>query len=59
MLNICLKNGFIFLSICMPASEMRYREPRIDKKTLCIFVSQSGETADTLAGFKTYQRKKG
>ena len=31
------------------ASEFRYREPLIDEKTLCIFVSQSGETADTLA----------
>jgi len=31
------------------ASEFRYREPLIDERTLCIFVSQSGETADTLA----------
>ena len=28
------------------ASEFRYRNPIIDEKTLCIFVSQSGETAD-------------
>ncbi|MCI8655013.1 MAG: glutamine--fructose-6-phosphate transaminase (isomerizing) [Clostridia bacterium] len=34
------------------ASEFRYRSPLIDKKTLCIFVSQSGETADTLAALK-------
>ncbi|MBS5115318.1 MAG: glutamine--fructose-6-phosphate transaminase (isomerizing) [Erysipelotrichaceae bacterium] len=34
------------------ASEFRYNEPLIDEKTLCIFVSQSGETADTLAGLK-------
>lgn len=46
-------------AICMPASEMRYREPRIDKKTLCIFVSQSGETADTLAALKLIKEKKG
>lgn len=31
------------------ASEFRYSRPIIDKNTLCIFVSQSGETADTLA----------
>lgn len=34
------------------ASEFRYREPLIDKHTLCIFVSQSGETADTIAALK-------
>jgi len=31
------------------ASEFRYANHIIDKETLCIFVSQSGETADTLA----------
>ena len=31
------------------ASEFRYREPPLPKGTLAIFVSQSGETADTLA----------
>jgi len=31
------------------ASEFRYRDPIIDKKTLFIPISQSGETADTLA----------
>lgn len=34
------------------ASELRYREPIIDENTLKIAVSQSGETADTLAAFK-------
>lgn len=34
------------------ASEFRYREPLIDSNTLCIFVSQSGETADTIAALK-------
>ena len=34
------------------ASEFRYRSPLIDEKTLCIFISQSGETADTLAALK-------
>ena len=31
------------------ASEMRYREPPLPKDGLALFVSQSGETADTLA----------
>ena len=31
------------------ASEFRYRDPLVDCNTLCIFISQSGETADTLA----------
>lgn len=34
------------------ASEFRYREPPICSKTLAIFVSQSGETADTLAALR-------
>ncbi len=34
------------------ASELRYRDPVIDDSVLCIGVSQSGETADTLAAFE-------
>ncbi len=34
------------------ASEFRYREPVLAKDQLAIFVSQSGETADTLAALK-------
>ncbi len=34
------------------ASELRYREPVIDDGTLLIAISQSGETADTLAALK-------
>ena len=34
------------------ASEFRYRDPMIDDKTLCIAISQSGETADTLAAMR-------
>ena len=34
------------------ASEFRYRNPIIDKNTLVIVVSQSGETADTFAALK-------
>ena len=39
------------------ASEFRYNDPIIDEKTLCIFVSQSGETADTLAALKLANEK--
>ncbi|MFX8680993.1 SIS domain-containing protein, partial [Acinetobacter baumannii] len=31
------------------ASEFRYREPPLQKGGLSLFISQSGETADTLA----------
>ena len=34
------------------ASEFRYRNPIINEKTLCIYISQSGETADTIAALK-------
>lgn len=34
------------------ASEFRYKNPIINSKTLAIFISQSGETADTLAALK-------
>ena len=34
------------------ASEFRYREPPLDSGTVGIFVSQSGETADTLAALR-------
>ncbi|MGQ9729150.1 MAG: glutamine--fructose-6-phosphate transaminase (isomerizing), partial [Candidatus Fervidibacter sp.] len=34
------------------ASEFRYREPVLEQDTLVIAISQSGETADTLAGIR-------
>ena len=34
------------------SSEFRYRDPIIDSHTLVICISQSGETADTLAALK-------
>jgi len=37
------------------ASEYRYREPPVDKGGLTIFISQSGETADTLASLRYAQ----
>ena len=39
------------------ASEFIYRDPIIDEKTLCIFISQSGETADTIAALKLSKEK--
>jgi glucosamine--fructose-6-phosphate aminotransferase (isomerizing) len=39
------------------ASEMRYRNPIINKDDTIIFISQSGETADTLAALKEAKRK--
>ena len=40
------------------ASEFRYRDPLIDENTLCIYISQSGETADTIAALKLAKSKK-
>ena len=34
------------------ASEFRYREPALTKNSLAVFVTQSGETADTLAALR-------
>jgi glucosamine--fructose-6-phosphate aminotransferase (isomerizing) len=40
------------------ASEYRYREPSLDKKTLVIPISQSGETMDTLMALRYAKSKK-
>ncbi len=39
------------------ASEYRYRNPIVDDKTLCVVISQSGETADTLAAMREAKRR--
>jgi glucosamine--fructose-6-phosphate aminotransferase (isomerizing) len=39
------------------ASEFRYRDPILNKKTLVIAISQSGETADTLAALRLAKNK--
>ena len=39
------------------ASELRYRNPIVEKNTLYFVVSQSGETADTLYAMRELQRK--
>ncbi|MDU5342640.1 glutamine--fructose-6-phosphate transaminase (isomerizing) [Anaerococcus vaginalis] len=43
--------------ICDIASEFRYNDPFIDENTLMILVSQSGETADTLAALRLGKKK--
>ena len=39
------------------ASEFRYRDPIVGPRTLCLAISQSGETADTLAAVKEAKRR--
>ena len=43
---------------CLAASEFRYGTYAMNEKTLCIFITQSGETADTLAAL-TLAKEKG
>lgn len=40
------------------ASEFRYADPILDENTLCLFISQSGETADTLAALREAKAQK-
>ena len=40
------------------ASEFRYRNPILDEKTLVIIISQSGETADSLAALREAKERK-
>lgn len=39
------------------ASEFRYRDPIVNKRTLTIIISQSGETADTLAALREAKKR--
>jgi glucosamine--fructose-6-phosphate aminotransferase (isomerizing) len=39
------------------ASEFRYRNPIVTNRTLCVVISQSGETADTLAAMREAKRR--
>ncbi|MCT4612444.1 MAG: glutamine--fructose-6-phosphate transaminase (isomerizing) [Clostridia bacterium] len=47
-------NAAVFAEV---ASEFRYNEPKIDRKTLLVVTSQSGETADTLAAVRMAKEK--
>ena len=38
------------------ASEFRYRKPLVSERTLVVVISQSGETADTLAALREAKR---
>ncbi len=42
---------------CDLASEFRYRSPLVDSNTLVVAISQSGETADTLAAVREARRR--
>jgi glutamine---fructose-6-phosphate transaminase (isomerizing) len=39
------------------ASEFRYRDPIVSARTMCLAISQSGETADTLAAVKEAKKR--
>jgi glutamine---fructose-6-phosphate transaminase (isomerizing) len=39
------------------ASEFRYRNPIVEENTVCVAISQSGETADTLAALREAREK--
>ncbi|QSQ08274.1 Glutamine--fructose-6-phosphate aminotransferase [isomerizing] [Koleobacter methoxysyntrophicus] len=39
------------------ASEFRYRDPMVDDRTIVIIISQSGETADTLAALRESKKR--
>ena len=39
------------------SSEFRYRDPIVNERTLCIFISQSGETNDTLEALREAKRR--
>jgi glucosamine--fructose-6-phosphate aminotransferase (isomerizing) len=41
------------------SSEFRYRDPLVDDRTLVVAITQSGETADTLAGVREARRRGG
>jgi len=62
--HACLVGKFLIESLAgIPCevdygSEFRYRDPVLDPKTLLLVVSQSGETADTLAAVETGREKK-
>jgi len=61
--HAALVGKFLIESLCrLPVevdlgSEFRYRDPFVDPQTLFISISQSGETADTLAGLREAKSK--
>ncbi|MFQ5351805.1 MAG: glutamine--fructose-6-phosphate transaminase (isomerizing) [Candidatus Binatia bacterium] len=61
--HACLTGKFIFERFArLPTevdygSEFRYRDPLVDESTLMVVVSQSGETADTLAALESAKER--
>jgi len=39
------------------SSEFRYEDPAVDKRDLVVLITQSGETADTLAALREAKKK--
>lgn len=52
-----LENNLKIESTAHIASEFRYSSPLLNKSTLCIFISQSGETADTIGALELAKNK--
>lgn len=56
--NVGMISKYIFEKLCRItvevdlASEFRYKDPIVDDKTLLVLISQSGETADTIAALR-------
>lgn len=58
VLGVMLENYCKVSCVVDYASEFRYRNFPVDDKTICIFISQSGETADTLSCAELMQKAK-
>lgn len=56
--KVCFEKYLNKMVICDVASEFRYNKNFVDDKSLVILVSQSGETADTLAVLRDAKAKK-
>lgn len=51
-------NNFVKTNVKVEyASEMRYKNTYLDDSTICFFISQSGETADTIAALKEAKKR--
>ncbi len=54
-----MRDAFNIDVFCEIASEIIYKNLNIDEKSLCIFISQSGETADTLSALEYCKNRGG
>ena len=55
--NICSRSSPAFPVEVEYASEFRYRNPPMERNTIVLAITQSGETADTLAALRESKRK--